>query len=164
MKFDFGDRSPIRFRKLTYDDGLLGFIEHEFKVVDYELEVSAHTLDRLTGISRESSKQIRLRARKIFAQDRVNDFINDEDNSRPLETMLTVCGLAGAFAFTILDSPERMLAVLIILSSFLLLLLILIMYVIRNSRRRKALDVLSLVITDANANLIVIENASEEGK
>lgn len=102
MTFSTSQRA-INFRKFRNDDGLLGYIEYEFKSTSWACDSAIQIVDGLTGINDKDSIQVRL-----LAQNKMIDLLLEEiraDRANP--EVISLLGIAAAFLIGVFSMKAR---------------------------------------------------------
>lgn len=157
MTFSTSQRA-INFRKFRNDDGLLGYIEYEFKSTSWACDSAIQIVDGLTGINDKDSIRVRL-----LAQNKMIDLLLEEiraDRANP--EVISLLGIAAAFLIGIFSMKtfdiDANLTGLFILAAALILLIFIVRRAFRTDRVRKTEDVLVLVQAQTCLQLQRLEN------
>ena len=157
MTFSTSQRA-INFRKFRNDDGLLGYIEYEFKSTSWACDSAIQIVDGLTGINDKDSIRVRL-----LAQNKMIDLLLEEiraDRANP--EVISLLGIAaalliGVFSMKTFDIDANLTG-LFILAAALILLIFIVRRAFRTDRARKTEDVLVLVQAQTCLQLQRLEN------
>ena len=157
MTFSTSQRA-INFRKFRNDDGLLGYIEYEFKSTSWACDSAIQIVDGLTGINDKDSIRVRL-----LAQNKMIDLLLEEiraDRANP--EVISLLGIAAAFLIGVFSMKtfdiDANLTGLFILAAALILLIFIVRRAFRTDRARKTEDVLVLVQEQTCLQLQRLEN------
>lgn len=157
MTFSTSQRA-INFRKFRNDDGLLGYIEYEFKSTSWACDSAIQIVDGLTGINDKDSIRVRL-----LAQNKMIDLLLEEiraDRANP--EVISLLGIAAAFLIGVFSMKtfdiDANLTGLFILAAALILLIFIVRRAFRTDRARKTEDVLVLVQAQTCLQLQRLEN------
>lgn len=157
MTFSTSQRA-INFRKFRNDDGLLGYIEYEFKSTSWACDSAIQIVDGLTGINDKDSIRVRL-----LAQNKMIDLLLEEiraDRANP--EVISLLEIAAAFLIGIFSMKtfdiDANLTGLFILAAALILLIFIVRKAFRTDRARKTEDVLVLVQAQTCLQLQRLEN------
>ena len=157
MTFSTSQRA-INFRKFRNDDGLLGYIEYEFKSTNWACDSAIQIVDGLTGINDKDSIRVRL-----LAQNKMIDLLLEEiraDRANP--EVISLLGIAAAFLIGVFSMKtfdiDANLTGLFILAAALILLIFIVRRAFRTDRARKTEDVLVLVQAQTCLQLQRLEN------
>lgn len=157
MAFSTSQRA-INFRKFRDDDGLLGYIEYEFKSTSWACDSAIQIVDGLTGINDKDSIRVRL-----LAQNKMIDLLLEEfraDRANP--EVISLLGIAAAFLIGVFSMKtfdiDANLTGLFILAAALILLIFIVRRAFRTDRARKTEDVLVLVQAQTCLQLQRLEN------
>lgn len=149
----------VGFRKIHHDDGLLGYIEHEFESIGWTCSGAIQIIDGLVDIDDKDPERVRLSTRDKITRLLLEEIRTDQANSEVVNLLnIAVAFSVGVFSMQMFEI-NVITTVLVILATALVLLTFIHGRAARTNRARKTEDVLTLIQAQTCLQLQRLDNA-----